>query len=492
MIHIKTKLMMFFVILILLLSGLAFLLFQNNSRSIEQYNNILNRFFLLNEIYQKTIQVNTSIQAYALDPTEENELLHSFDTQASELVKYKEQLLREIKNDANYLLIKNYTNMIESFLEQGHLTVESVSLTHQSIYYDHMAQAGKISRFIQDSTLKLINNELSNYHSFYINMNNKNENYQKLGVYVFITAILLCTIFTFWFSEGITRPIQKLSLAARQISRGNFDVDEVSVTSRDELRFLTETFNGMCVSIRKLILEIKQKSELDTLVKKMELKSLQNQINPHFLFNTLNLVSKMAYVEGAERTSELVESISALLRYNLKKLYHSVVLRDEVNIIKEYFFIQKMRFGSRIHFNEHIEDSVLDCPLPSLTIQPLVENAFEHGVESYESGAEIKLSVYRGDGNVIVEISDNGVGMDEKMIKKILQEPYTEERLSMDADSNIEDENSNGIGMRNVLRRLQLFYQCQDIMEIESPPGRGTIVRLKLPQLIVKETESYV
>jgi sensor histidine kinase YesM len=473
MIHIKTKLMLFFIVLILLLSGLAFLLFQNNSRSIEQYNMVLNRFFLLNEIYQKTTQVNTSIQAYVFDPDQGEELLDNYYGQADELLQYRGMLINQIETDANYLIVKNFGRMIDSFLEQGELTIENIELNHQNVYYDHLSQQNKLSKFIQDSTLNLINSELSSYQQFYSTMNSKNDNYQKMGIYVFLTAILLCSIFTFWFSEGITKPIQRLSAAAKQISRGNFNVEGVSVTSRDELRFLTETFNSMCANIRKLVQEIKEKSELDTLVKKMELRSLQNQINPHFLFNTLNMVAKTAFVEGAERTSELVESISALLRYNLKKLHHTVELGDEIGIVKEYFFIQKMRFGDRIRFMENMEESLFAYPLPSLTIQPLVENAFVHGVESYEQGAEMELSVYRNNKQLIVEIRDNGVGMDQQLIRQVMEgpaEPFSGQ-----------NEASNGIGLRNVLRRLQIFYQCEDVMEIESVQGTGTTVRLKLP-----------
>jgi len=296
--------------------------------------------------------------------------------------------------------------------------------------------------------------------------------------------VLLCSMFMFWFSDGITKPIRKLSVAARQISRGNFDVGEIKVTTRDELRFLTETFNSMCSNIRGLIVEIKQKSELDTLVRKMELRSLQNQINPHFLFNTLNMASKMAYVEGAEKTSELVESISALLRYNLRKLHHTVVLRDEVAIVREYLFIQKMRFGSRIMFSEQVEEAMMDCALPSLTLQPLIENAFVHGIESYESGAELELSIFRQNERVIVEVRDNGVGMDENTIHKLLFEPAPEYEPDLSSVSHVEphmSKRTNGIGLRNVLRRLQLFYQCEDVMEIESSPGGGTTIRLKLP-----------
>lgn len=199
------------------------------------------------------------------------------------------------------------------------------------------------------------------------------------------------------------------------------------MNTRDEMRFLATTFNNMRSNIRDLVVEIKQKSELDQLVKKMELKSLQNQINPHFLFNTLNMVSKMAYVESAERTSELVDSVSTLLRYNLKKMNYIVQLRDEVNIVKEYLFIQRMRFDDRVAFTDDIEERALDCLLPPLTLQPFIENAFTHGVESYEQGGKLHLAIYESGNDVIVEVQDNGVGIDPETIDRLSGDiPFSE------------------------------------------------------------------
>lgn len=486
MIPTRTKLIFFFVFTIFLLGMFAILLMQNNNRSIDQYNNLLNRFFLLNDIYVKTNQVNSAILAYVLNPDPEHELLQHIHTQAEELRAYQQQLPDQIENDFNHLLVKNYYNMIDSYLEQGDLTLTSLQLKEQSNYYTHLSRGNQISGFIQSSTLNLINSELSNYHSFYLNIQMRNDYWQKVGIYAFISVMLLCLIFSLWISDGITKPIQALSNAARQISRGQFDIVIPIMKTRDEMQFLMETFSGMCTNIRNLIQEMQEKSELDRLLKKMELRSLQNQMHPHFLFNMLNMVTKMAYMEGAGKTSELIQSIAALLRYRLKEMNHEVPLHDEVQIVREYFFIQKMRFGNRIQFIENIDERLLHYVVPSLTLQPLVENAFSHGVESMESGAEIELSIYKYGHRIIVEIRDNGVGMSQDHIHKVMREPdpgpYRDPLLQAD---------SNGIGMRNVLRRLQIYYQEKDVMEIDSQCGAGTTVRLLLPYSIPGKEELH-
>jgi sensor histidine kinase YesM len=233
----------------------------------------------------------------------------------------------------------------------------------------------------------------------------------------------------------------------------------------------------MRTNLRKLVLEIKQQSELEKLLKELELRSLQSQINPHFLFNTLNTVSKMAYLEEAEQTSRLIEAVAALLRYNLGDLHGASTLRDEVRIVKEYFFIQKTRFGERIQFVTQIEKDCLDIEIPSLILQPLIENAFIHGVESLEENAVIRLHIHRHRDNIHIEVIDNGAGMDEATKEKLLWHGEGTHAIETEKATG----QSNGIGVKNVIRRLQLFFQKDDIVQIESQINMGTTFRLIIP-----------
>jgi len=209
------------------------------------------------------------------------------------------------------------------------------------------------------------------------------------------------------------------------------------------------------------------------LVSELELKALQSQINPHFLFNTLNVISKLAYIEGAERTSEWTISTSKLLRYNLRKLDEPVTLREEVEHAKEYFSIQKARFRDRVMFQLDIDETCLDQVIPCLTLQPLLENAFVHGIEGMEEGAIIQLSIRPRKNYIRITIADNGVGMEEDIRRAILQSssyPFSKKG------------HSTGLGMSNVLRRLQLFYGIEKLVKIYSTPNKGTTIVLTLPK----------
>ncbi|XJZ26988.1 sensor histidine kinase [Bacillota bacterium Lsc_1132] len=328
--------------------------------------------------------------------------------------------------------------------------------------------------------MALLNNKLTDYQKFYAEMEKQNDYYKLMSLWLFIAAFFLSTLVAFWISGGITRPIRLLSEAAKQISSGDLSGDDIKVSTKDELKPLTESFNHMRTSIRQLVMEIKQKSELDKLLKDLELRSLQNQMNPHFLFNTLNTVSKMAYLEEAEQTSRLIEAVAALLRYNLGDFTKASTLREEVRIVKEYFFIQQTRFGERIHFVLDVQEDCLEVEIPRLILQPLIENAFIHGVEEYEENAVIRLQIYRHQERVLVEVIDNGKGMDNTTKKKLRK--YVD-GLSMDDIFEIETSkgSSNGIGVKNVVRRLQLFYHRNDIVEIESEWKKGTMFRLIIP-----------
>lgn len=487
MIRIKSKLMIFFSAFIVLLSSVFVFLYIDNINMARTYDQVLHRFFLLNELYQDATDVNDAMNRYVLRNRSGDETLKQYETAIMKLNNKQDLLVDILQNDHNQLLVDNYSNMIDSYMTESRQSLIAFDLGNQDAYYAHLKQSGEITRYIQETTLTIINSELTDYRNVFELISRKNENFRYLGVFVFSSVAILCMIFAYWFSNGITKPIQQLTAAANRISRGNFE-GEVTVNTRDEMRFLATTFNNMRSNIRDLVVEIKQKSELDQLVKKMELKSLQNQINPHFLFNTLNMVSKMAYVESAERTSELVDSVSTLLRYNLKKMNYIVQLRDEVNIVKEYLFIQRMRFDDRVAFTDDIEERALDCLLPPLTLQPFIENAFTHGVESYEQGGKLHLAIYESGNDVIVEVQDNGVGIDPETIARLSGDIPFSEHTPRDSEKEREpvgsaDSNSNGIAIRNVQRRLQLFYRRNDVIEIMSEQGKGTTIKLRLTRV---------
>lgn len=467
---IRGKLIVYFFVFMILFYVTAVSIFVSSNELTNKYDDSFKRFLLLNSISQNSEELYTMTKTYVTEPNAKN--AKAYYTTRELLISDKEALGSSFYTIGK-MELQNYTNLIETLINESELTVGFVIKDEIENYTYHLEETRNASSYIQEATLELIDLELTAYQSFYKDMQERNHSFLLFIVFLFITSVILAVFFALWFSNGITRPLKKLAFAAKEVSRGELLGEPVEIKSKDELKLLGDTFNNMRSNIHGLVEEIKDKSELDRLLKEMELKHLQNQINPHFLFNTLNTLSKMAYLEEAKATSNLIESVATLLRHSLGDIDGSVALRDEVEVVKDYFLIQKTRFSERVEFKLDIDESCLETLVPRLTLQPLVENAFIHGIEEKEDGGVISLYVYQSEEKVMVEVKDDGVGMAQDQIDRLLT-------LTNDLDEHVG--HSTGIGLTNVIRRLQLFYQESSVVEIESEINHGTTIRLVIPK----------
>src|SRR5699024_300673 len=168
-----------------------------------------------------------------------------------------------------------------------------------------------------------------------------------------------------------TNPIHSLTKVAGEIAKGNLHVKPIDSQRKDELGFLTKTVNQMRLDLSYYVKQIREKSEQEKLLKEMELKSLQSQINPHFLFNALNTIARTAYLEESKHIANLITSLSKMLRYNLGKLEKPVTLKDHISNVHEYLYIQTTRTGARVQVKVHVDKQCETSSLPILTMHPL-------------------------------------------------------------------------------------------------------------------------
>lgn len=470
---IRSKLLLYFFVFVVLFNVVSISIYFSSRSLLLEYDASFEEFLLLNRISQTSNLLYEKANEYVVEKNQKtilqfHEIRHQLEDDVEQLQK-NEDSMDDVQR-------QKYVEMTKTFVQECEMTIGFMLRDDIDQYTKHLREARNTASYLQETTLSLIDIELTNYQSFFADMEQRNDSFKWFILFLFNTTVLLAVCFALWFSRSINSPIQSLSKAAKEIASGKLNGAEVSIQSNDELKLLGNTFNVMRENIRDYIIEMEKKSELDRLLKELELKHLQNQINPHFLFNTLNTISRMAYLEDAEKTSALIQSVSTLLRYSLRDLSKSVPLSEEVKVVKDYFHIQQTRFSERITFTINIEERCLDMAIPSLILQPLVENAFIHGVEGIEEGGEIGLSIYESGNKVMVEVRDNGIGMTNEQLHALLhpsddQKEQGEEHVG----------HSTGLGIHNVIRRLQLFYQKEHVVDIHSVVNKGTTVTLILP-----------
>ncbi|MGG0175153.1 sensor histidine kinase [Gottfriedia acidiceleris] len=466
---IRTKLFIFIPILVILLNLVSFFVFENGKKVQESYNLMINKIFLYKQISSETQENLSLVSSYIINPQPKN--YRSILQHKSNLKRLKKELLTHNATKNNQLVLENFTHMIDSFLQLESSITDNLVSQNFSSYTDQYRDIEKISGFIREDSQNLVDLELSNYQPIFRKIIANTQSMNQLGVQLFVITTIISIVFAIWLSRSIVIPINRLVYMAKQIGKGNFNVDPPTLYRNNEIGILGKILDEMSKNLSNLMMKNIEIVEKDRLVKELELKALQSQINPHFLFNTLNVISKLAYIEGAEQTSDLTVSTSNLLRYNLRKLDEPVTLLDEVRNAEEYFSIQKARFRDRVSFELNIEESCLGNKVPCLTLQPLLENAFIHGIEGMEQGAVIGITIKNHEKYIYIEIYDNGAGMKEE----------TREALLTSSMPIISQKSSTGLGTTNVFKRWRLFYGEEDIVDIKSEINKGTTIILKLP-----------
>lgn len=297
----------------------------------------------------------------------------------------------------------------------------------------------------------------------------KQASFYFLIALVFLVLLIISILLNRLLDRVINRPVSQIQKRLLHISEGDFSRD-TSIEWDHELGDIGKGVNDLAENINHLIQttleDEKQKRDL-------EYKVLQNQINPHFLYNTLNSIKWMATIQGATGITEMITALSRLLKSISKGTKLLIPLREELSLVQDYFTIQQYRYGGTIHMDIQVEDDTLyDCQIIKFTLQPLVENAIFHGIEPTGASGEIKLHVYAvSETDMRIDITDTGIGMPQEMIEKILN----------DETINTSDFFKE-IGISNVHKRLQYEFGSSYGITIESRLGEYTTMSILIPQ----------
>lgn len=273
----------------------------------------------------------------------------------------------------------------------------------------------------------------------------------------------------------MARPVKQLSEAMRQVQKGDFTV-RVPNKRKDEIGELTESFNYMLEEINTLIKQVYQEKIAQ---KNAEVQALQAQINPHFLYNTLDSINWMLIDRGEYEISDIILSLAGLMRYSIEDETAFVPIEKEIGYILCYLKIQKNRLEERLEYSLDEEEGLTHERVPKLILQPIVENAITHGIEPRNQKGNISITIKTLDDEILISVKDNGTGMTPEQLNHV-----------NDKMPDLDKEGHTGIGIRNVDRRIRLHYGDAYGITIKSTLGKGTTVSLRIPKTYGPLTEA--
>ena len=287
-------------------------------------------------------------------------------------------------------------------------------------------------------------------------------------------VILVLTVLTMFIAFDIVKPINQLVKGMKKVQAGESNV-RVEVDRGDELGFLNKAFNEMSGEINHLVNWV-YREQLTR--KEAELKALQSQINPHFLFNTLEAINWLAQLNHVPEIRNTVSDLSDLMEGSIGRDDRLITLKEEITYADKYISLQKRRFGDRLELIKNVQPEVEGIKIPRLLIQPLIENAVYHGIERIRGKGVITLNAVKRGNCVSIEVVDNGAGMEREELEQL------NSRLSMDSGTyfkNLGDKKSRSIGIENVNRRIKLFYGESYGLKIDSEAGKFTKAAVSIP-----------
>lgn len=301
------------------------------------------------------------------------------------------------------------------------------------------------------------------------------QNWNRINA-VWFTAlaigILMLIVINQYVSMAITRPIRKLENSVKQLDLKY--PDKIYVGGPDEIRHLGQTIRFMVEQMQKLMDDIVREQEEK---RKNELDALQSQINPHFLYNTLDSIVWMVESERYEEAISMVTALANLFRISLSKGKNIITIAEEFQHAQNYSNIQKVRFKNKFQVSFLLDENIKNYLTIKLIIQPLLENAIYYGMEAMDGDGEILVNGYEKDGDIYIEVVDNGIGMPPEQVERLLTGEQSERKRG------------SGIGLRNVNQRIKLYFGEQYGLHIKSEPDVGTKITIHLPMKLEVEND---
>lgn len=478
---IRTKLVQVFVIVSIVVFVVNFYIYYSLNRTIREIDSVYTSNIRLNDLSSNLDRIQQSLYEYL--NTKSSDSLESYYMYEQDYYDMLEQLNTKTVSNETALMEKNIYNMSVSYLEKTGETVDAKRGRNVAKYNKTYGEAERIYEYLQ------ANVDSMNMTVFLQNSSNYSELRTVLNFLIWLSIFLLCGVMAVaigWIilmTRNITKPLIELANAANEIAMGNMEVDFPIVETKDEVSTVAKACNKMIDNIRAYIQKTKENYErenklieneliMKTDLKEAQLKYLQAQIDPHFLFNSLNAASQLAMMEGAERACMFIENMADFFRYNVRKIDEDVTLQEELDLADNYIYIMNVRYAGEIHYHKQIDERLVSVYMPSMILQPIIENAVKHGIQEMEGNGEIRVSVYSDGTHICIDITDNGKGIAPEAADKIMRGESAQSHREKDA---------TGIGMDNVRNRLCRYYNVEHVLDIKRLDIGGTKVTIYIP-----------
>lgn len=430
------------------------------------YNRIFQGYRELQSYYDNVKVSSDELKKYLTSQDEENLKLHETSIHAA-----KHSLENILDNPVmeekwRFRLLKNmlneYENSIKELMEQYMRNDDPAS------YRDYYERFSMNEKLIQETSTTY-------YHLVTNAMSKQKEMLDIIQLVAFAMTAAMAIMMVFWvryfsnlFYTTLSMPLQKVLKKISLIKKGRYDLEK-EPQSCLEMEELCVALEEMAGKISHNMETQKEKAELEKRLAQSELKMLQNQINPHFLFNTLNMIYCMAEKEGAKEASSMLLKTSHLLRYGLEMQNRLSDFKRELHALQYYIDIQKLRFGDKLAIQVDVQDmeAIGNVAIPGMIFQPLIENAMKHGLKDCVKDGLIGIEICKAVGNINIKVFDNGRGMAKPMLKQLIENDY-------------HAPGSTSLGLYNVVHRLKAYYAERVSIDIQSDIGCGFAIYISI------------
>ncbi|PWL68575.1 MAG: hypothetical protein DBY26_01760 [Amedibacillus dolichus] len=430
------------------------------------YNRIFQGYRELQSYYDNVKVSSDELKKYLTSQDEENLKLHETSIHAA-----KHSLENILDNPVmeekwRFRLLKNmlneYENSIKELMEQYMRNDDPAS------YRDYYERFSMNEKLIQETSTTY-------YHLVTNAMSKQKEMLDIIQLVAFAMTAAMAIMMVFWvryfsnlFYTTLSMPLQKVLKKISLIKKGRYDLEK-EPQSCLEMEELCVALEEMAGKISHNMETQKEKAELEKRLAQSELKMLQNQINPHFLFNTLNMIYCMAEKEGAKEASSMLLKTSHLLRYGLEMQNRLSDFKRELHALQYYIDIQKLRFGDKLAIQVDVQDmeAIGNVAIPGMIFQPLIENAMKHGLKDCVEDGLIGIEICKTAGNINIKVFDNGQGMAKPMLKQLIENDY-------------HAPGSTSLGLYNVVHRLKAYYAERVSIDIQSDIGCGFAIYISI------------